>query len=223
MGYDQIFQPFFLIYSLLHKHLLSTAQALHFNHSDWKLGTKLQLVIRKMSPLLIVEVIMNDTTSPWTQNSGQQKNVNTRIISTDKTSKTQEGFLSGNNSASSPLCNAVGAKPKNKSFPWEMGGWVIARAKHPEICNTTGWPTPPSRQSAWSTPVLSRTQPWIAAKGRTSNKPPNNKVYNSKTDSHCCYGTLNSVILICKRYEHKNKKIYSLKEDATKFSLHNKM
>lgn len=53
-----------------------------------------------------------------------------------------------------------------------MGGRVIARAKHPEICDATGWPALPSRQSAWSTPELSRTQPWIAAKGRTSNKPP---------------------------------------------------
>lgn len=139
-----------------------------------KPGTELKLVSSNMQNCIIWNQTMhqlemnvevnglheNDTTFLWTQNSGM-------------TTRKQEGCLSGINSASSrPLWNALGAKPKNKSFPWEMGGWVIARAKHPEICDATGWPALPSRQSAWSTPVLSRTQPWIAAKGRTSNKPP---------------------------------------------------
>lgn len=59
-----------------------------------------------------------------------------------KTTKTQEGRLSGSNSGSSSslLWKALGAKPRDKSFPREMGGWVIARAKHPEICDATAWP-----------------------------------------------------------------------------------
>lgn len=66
----------------------------------------------------------------------------------------------------------LGAKPKYKSFYWEMGGRVTGRAQRPEVCDATGWPALSSRQSASSTPVLSRTQPWTAAKGRISNKPP---------------------------------------------------
>ncbi len=114
----------------------------------------------------------NDTTFLWSQNSGQE-HANTRLISTNKTTKKQEACVLGNKSKSgSPPWNALGAKPKSKSFPWEMGGRVTGRTQRPEICDATGWPALSSRQSASSTPVLGRTQPWTAAKGRVSNKPP---------------------------------------------------
>ena len=94
----------------------------------------------------------NDTTLPWFQ---------------------KKVCVPGNKSTSGhPPWNSLGAKPKSKSFPWEMGGRVTGRAQCPEICDATGWPALSSRHSASSTPVLSRKQPWSAAKGRTNNKPP---------------------------------------------------
>ena len=79
----------------------------------------------------------------------------------------------GNKSTSgSPPWNSLGAKPKSKSFLREMGGRVTGRTQRPEICDATGWPALSSRQSASSTPILGRTHPWTAAKGRTNNKPP---------------------------------------------------
>ena len=114
----------------------------------------------------------NDTTLPVTQNNGQ-KHANTRLTSTSKTTKKQEGCGTDNKSTSgSPPWNSFGAKPKSKSFSWEMGGRLTGRAQRPEICDTTGWPALPPRQSASSTPVLSRTQSWTAAKGKISNKMP---------------------------------------------------
>ena len=112
----------------------------------------------------------NDTTLPVTQNNGQ-KHANTRLTSTSKTTMKQEGCGTDNKSTrGSPPWNSFGAKPKSKSFSWEMGGRLTGRTQRPEICDTTGWPALPSRQSASSTPVLSRTQPWTAAKGKISNK-----------------------------------------------------
>ncbi|XP_044030151.1 uncharacterized protein LOC122865583 [Siniperca chuatsi] len=91
---------------------------------------------------------------------------NTQLISTNKTTEKQEGCVTGNKStSSSPPWNSLGAKPKSKSFPWEMGGRVTGRAQCPEICDATGWLALSSRQNA-------TTQPWTAAKGRVSNKPP---------------------------------------------------
>ena len=180
----------FITYSLQHKRGTPSAQAFAWTSATGNLGLSCGNLAGRWLPLckpltqawnLHFVMLMRSKcggTGPsenltWTQNDGQQKNANTWLISTKKTTKKQEGCLSGSYSvSSSPLWNALGAKPKNKSFPWEMGGRVIARAKHPEICDATGWPALPSRQSAWSTPELSRTQPWIAAKGRTSNKPP---------------------------------------------------
>ena len=91
--------------------------------------------------------------------NSRQDHANTRLISTNKTTKKQEGCVLGNKSSGSPPWNSLGAKSKSKSFPCEMGG----RAQHPEICDVTGWPALSSRQSASSTPVLSRTQLWTAA------------------------------------------------------------
>lgn len=114
----------------------------------------------------------NDTTLPLNQHSGQE-HANTRLISTIKTTKKQEGCVSGNKSTSgSPPWNSLGARPMSKSFPWEMRGRLTGRAQRSEICDGTGWPALSSRHSASSTPVLRRTQPRTAAKGRTSNKPP---------------------------------------------------
>ena len=110
----------------------------------------------------------NDTTLPWTQSSGQE-HANTRLISTTKTTKKQEGCEPDNKSSSgSPPWNSLGAKPKDKSFPGRMGGRLTGRAQRSDV---TGWPALP-RQNASSTPVSSRTQPWTAVKGRKNNKPP---------------------------------------------------
>uniref|UniRef100_A0A8C9XI99 OSK domain-containing protein n=1 Tax=Sander lucioperca TaxID=283035 RepID=A0A8C9XI99_SANLU len=112
----------------------------------------------------------NDTTLLLTQNNGQ-KHANTRLTSTCKTTDKQEGCgISNKSTSDSPPWNSFGAKPKSKSFSWK--GRLTGRAQHPEICDMNGWPALPSRQSASSTPVLSRTQPWTAAKGRISNKMP---------------------------------------------------
>lgn len=114
----------------------------------------------------------NDTTLPFAQVSGQEL-ANTRLMSTDKATMKEVGSVPFNKSSSrSPPWNHLGAKPKNKSFPWIMGGRLTGRAQRAEVCDETGWPALPPRQSASSTPVPGRTQPWKTVKGRISNKPP---------------------------------------------------
>ena len=62
----------------------------------------------------------NDTTLPLNQNNGQ-KHANTRLTSTSKTTKKQEGCGMGDKSTSgSPPWNSLGAKPQSKSFSGEM-------------------------------------------------------------------------------------------------------
>ncbi len=46
------------------------------------------------------------------------------------------------------------------------------KEKQAEDSAATDWPALPSRQNASSTPVPIRKQPWTAAKGTISNKPP---------------------------------------------------
>ena len=114
----------------------------------------------------------NDTTLPLAQISGQ-KLANTQLTSTEKATTKQVGSVLFNKStSSSPPWNHLGAKPKNKSFPWVMGGRLTGRAQRAEVCDETGWPALPPRQSASSTPVPGRTQPWKTVEGRMSNKPP---------------------------------------------------
>lgn len=114
----------------------------------------------------------NDTTLPLPQISGQEL-ANTRLTSADTATMKQVGsVLCYKSTSSSPPWNHLGAKPKNKSCPWVTGGRLTGRAQRAEICDETGWPALPPRQNASSTPVSARTQPWKAAKGRISNKPP---------------------------------------------------
>ena len=114
----------------------------------------------------------NDTTLPLAQINGQEL-ASTRLTSTDKATTKQVGSVLINKStSSSPPWNHLGAKPKNKSFPWAMGGRLTGRAQRAEVCDETGWPALPPRQSASSTPVPGRRQPWKTVEGRMSNKPP---------------------------------------------------
>ncbi len=94
-------------------------------------------------------------------------------MNADKTTEKPENPALANKSTSeSPPWNSLDAKPKNESHPWETGGRIPARTQRPEICDVTGWPALPSRQNSSSSPVPIRKQPWTAAKGRMSNKPP---------------------------------------------------
>lgn len=75
----------------------------------------------------------NDSTLSWTQKSGHE-HAKAWLISTNKTTKKQETCVPGNKSKScSPPWKSLGAKPKSKLFPWEMGGRVTSRAEHPGI------------------------------------------------------------------------------------------
>ncbi|XP_070830742.1 biliverdin reductase A isoform X3 [Chaetodon trifascialis] len=108
----------------------------------------------------------NDSTLPLTQNSGLE-NANIQLISSDTAPSKLKGCVLGNKSASiSPPWNALGAKPKSKSA--DMGRRPTGRTQRPEICDVTGWPA----LTSYSTPVQSKTQPWIKAKGKLSNKAP---------------------------------------------------
>ena len=111
----------------------------------------------------------NDSTLPLTQNDGHAM---TQLTSYHATKKQEECEPGNKSTGGSPPWNSLGAKPKSKSSPWGKGGRITGRTQRPEICEATGWPALSSRQSASSTPVASRTQPWITAKGRTSSKPP---------------------------------------------------
>ena len=122
----------------------------------------------------------NNITLLWIQNSA-----NTWLISTNKTTKTQEVCVPGNKSTSgSPPWNSLGAKPKSKSFPWEMGGRVTGRAQCPEICEATSWPALSSRQSASSTPFSVGQSRGQLQKGELTTNLPNNQVCNWRTDLH---------------------------------------
>ncbi|KAK5894034.1 hypothetical protein CesoFtcFv8_010765 [Champsocephalus esox] len=146
-----------------------------FSTDDFhKLLQKMAVLEMKMQRLEVnVEVnglcCGNDTTLPVLQNSGKEY-ANSKLVSSYKDSKEQEGCVPGNKSTSgSPPWNSLGAKPKSKSFPWDLGGRITGRAQHSEICDATGWPALLSpRKSASSTPK----QPWTAAKGRITNNPP---------------------------------------------------
>uniref|UniRef100_A0A7N8X2I0 Uncharacterized protein n=1 Tax=Mastacembelus armatus TaxID=205130 RepID=A0A7N8X2I0_9TELE len=102
-----------------------------------------------------------DTTLPLYHRS-RQEHASIQITSTNKT-KQQEGCVRVNKTTGiSPPWNALGAKPKTKS------GQATGRTQRPEICDATGWPALPSS----STPVQTKAQPWITAKGKRSNKTP---------------------------------------------------
>jgi len=150
-----------------------------FSTDDFhKLQQKMAVLERKMQRLEVnVEVnglwCGNNTTLPVLQDNGKGY-ANPQLVSSYKVSKEQEGCVLGNKSTSgSPPWNSLGAKPKSKSFPWDLGGRITGRAQRSEICDATGWPALLSpRKSASSTPIHTRKQPWTAAKGRTTNNPP---------------------------------------------------
>lgn len=127
----------------------------------------------------------NDTTIPWIQNSGQD-HANTRLITVGKTSKKQEGCVSTNGS---PPWNSLGAKPKSKSFPWDMGGCMTGRAQRPQICDVTGWPALSSRAPLQPLFLVGHScgQLW---KGELTTNLPNNQLCNCTTDLHHCRRTL---------------------------------
>ena len=82
----------------------------------------------------------NDTSLPVLQNNGQ-RHANSKLVSSYKDSKEQEGCVPGNTSTSgSPPWKCLGARPKSKSFPWDLGGRTTGRAQRSEICDATGWP-----------------------------------------------------------------------------------
>ncbi|XP_034005651.1 guanylate kinase 1b isoform X1 [Trematomus bernacchii] len=113
----------------------------------------------------------NDTTLPVLQKNGKG-HANLQLVSSYKDSKEQEGCVPGNTYTSgSPPWNSLSAKPKSKSFPWDLGERITGRVQRPEICDATGWPALLSpRKSASSTPLPTRKQPWTAAKGITTNR-----------------------------------------------------
>lgn len=113
----------------------------------------------------------NDSTLPLTLNDGHEHAMS-QLTSYHATEKQEDRELGNKSTGGSPPWNSLGAKPKSESFPWGKGGQVTGRTQHPEICDASGWPALPTRQSSSSTPVASRTQPWTSAKGRASRKPP---------------------------------------------------
>lgn len=114
----------------------------------------------------------NDTTLPLAQISRQEL-ANPRLTREDKATAEQVGsVLCNETTRSSPPWDQLGAKPKNKTRPWATGGRLTGRTQRPEICDETGWPALPPRQSASSTPASGRTQLWKAARGRINNKLP---------------------------------------------------
>lgn len=68
-------------------------------------------------------------------------------------------------------------KPKRRSDPRDMEGWVTGRTKHPEMSAATGWPT--LLFSSSSTPMHSSKWQRTAAEGKTTNLP-NNRLWDCR-------------------------------------------
>ncbi len=125
----------------------------------------------------------NDTTLPFTRNSGQEL-ANIRLISTNKTTKKQEGCVQSNKSASrSPPWNSLGAKPKSKSFPWEMGRQAVRFVMRPAGLHyhPGRWPLQPLYSVGHCCGQLQ--------KGKLPSNLPNNQVCNCCRTLDCCLMT----------------------------------
>ena len=68
------------------------------------------------------------------------------------------------------LPGTLGAKPKNKSLPREMGGGEVLTGAQRSAMLEDG--LLPSKRRASSASALRRAQLWTTAKSRVSGKPP---------------------------------------------------
>lgn len=89
-----------------------------------------------------------------------QQPANTWLISPNNDMGKQEDYAPGNKFKNIiPCWNTLGAKPKIKLFPLDMGDQVTGRVQHPEICDTTGWSALSTERSTSLTQVPRRKQP----------------------------------------------------------------
>ena len=129
----------------------------------------------------------NDITLPW--KNGRQEDANTRLISPNQATKTQQAIVKDNKSSSgSPTYNALGAKPKDNSIPWKIRGHNNASTPvnmtqlRTQDQLATGPQTATEGEHA-TTQLINygnrvtgrtqhpKTQPWITAKGKSNVKP----------------------------------------------------